>query len=340
MEVFDHLNQWAGLPDLSPFFLPHQRLQDLYALLRDLEQALTLLLDSSSNLDLTAPNIAAFIQTSLPIVAEFLLRRKSSREQEGAIANSLEHIVEFLSTPLAHDVLELCELRNMILMNIIPHHYVFINPKQVSTVPTAAYQYASSQGFYSEHGKPNYALIGSKVLAFWPDEWKTLLGESKAIGHYLQYYTTEGQWVEGKVTAYEKKSNTYLLEVKGLWNADTEQFVEVGGEQRMHADLESRPHHWSDISNQQSILGKGAKLKYHSSDVSKFIRVWWSRYQRFYYGRVVAYDTAAKLHTIMYEDNDSRAYDMNTKEYELIDPPLDLLKSVNGVSDAHAAKLV
>ncbi|RYH19527.1 hypothetical protein EON65_26000 [archaeon] len=248
--------------------------------------------------------------------------------------------MEFLATPLAHDILELCELRNMILMNIIPHHCVFINPKQIAHVPTAAYQYASSQGFYSEHGKPNYALIGSKVLAFWPDEWRAMLGEAKAVGHYVQYYTVESQWVEGKVTAYDKKLNTYLLEVKGLWNVETEQFAEVGSELKVYADLESRPHHWSDISNQQSILGKGSKLKYQSSDVSKFIRVWWSRYQRFYYGRVVAYDNMSKQHTIMYEDNDSRSYDMNTKEYELIDPPMDLLKGANGMSDSHAAKLI
>ncbi|RYH19526.1 hypothetical protein EON65_25995 [archaeon] len=79
MEVFDHLNKWASLSDLSPFFLTHERVQDLYALLQDLEQALTLLLDSSSNLDLTAPNIATFIQSALPITAEFLLRRKTPR---------------------------------------------------------------------------------------------------------------------------------------------------------------------------------------------------------------------------------------------------------------------
>lgn len=229
----------------------------------------------------------------------------------------------------------------MILMNVIPHHCVFINPKQISHIPTASYQYASSQGFYSEHGRPNYAMIGSKVLAFWPDEWKTMLGETKAVGHYLQYYTTENQWVEGKVSMYDKKSNTYTLEVKGLWNVETEQFTEVGGELKVvHADLESRPHHWSDISNQQSISGKGMKLKFQSSDVSRFIRIWWSRYQRFYYGRVIAYDSAAKLHTIMYEDSDSRAYDMNTKEYELIDPPMDVLKGANGMSDALAAKQV
>lgn len=79
MEVFDHLNQWASLSDLSPFFLPHERQQDLFALLRDLQEGLNFVLDSSANVDLTAPNIATFIQSSLPVIAEFLLRRKTSR---------------------------------------------------------------------------------------------------------------------------------------------------------------------------------------------------------------------------------------------------------------------
>ena len=59
-------------------------------------------------------------------------------------------------------------------------------------------------------------------------------------------------------------------------------------------------------------------LLFSIRDVGVFCRIWWSRYQRFFYGRIISYNSNSKEHRVTYEDGDTRTYDMSAKTYELI----------------------
>ena len=85
-----------------------------------------------------------------------------------------------------------------------------------------------------------------------------------------------------------------------------------------------------------------ALLAFSASDVGHFIRLWWSRYHKYYYGRIVRYDAVNKLHSVTYEDGDSRPYDMTSKDYDLIFPPAEVLPSGRAavLSDIEASKIV
>ena len=73
--------------------------------------------------------------------------------------------------------------------------------------------------------------------------------------------------------------------------------------------------------NKNSTNSVQVPLMFSALDVGGFCRVWWSRYHRFFYGRVVAYNSVTKEHKITYEDGDTRTYDMTTKIYECINLP-------------------
>ena len=76
----------------------------------------------------------------------------------------------------------------------------------------------------------------------------------------------------------------------------------------------------TSISSSSSIINIKNKvpLLFSLRDVGVFCRIWWSRYQRFFYGRIISYDSSSKEHRVTYEDGDTRTYDMSTKTYELI----------------------
>ena len=97
----------------------------------------------------------------------------------------------------------------------------------------------------------------------------------------------------------------------------------------------------SSSSSSTSLLNNANKIPLHfsSKDVGSFCRVWWSRYQRFFYGRIISYNPNSKEHRITYEDGDTRTYDMSTKIYELIFLPVSL--SLLGARDeSECAQLV
>eukprot|EP00981_Chlorochromonas_danica_P000418 scaffold96_cov167-Ochromonas_danica.AAC.25 len=233
------------------------------------------------------------------------------------------------------------ELRNLILLGNGNQCFQFLATQQLGNVPTPMLApYSGYGGFYGEFGRPVHALIGGKTVSFWPDEWQRILGEQKAVGHFIQYQLENGLWVEGNIESYDPSTGMHTIHAKRYINPDQESSSDMTEEMIIKADLQQRPHLWVDLQNQQHLVSNANRLKFSTVDVSKFIRIWWSRYQRFYYGRVIAYDPYGKQHTIVYEDADSRIYDMTTKEYELIDAPLDVLRSTSGLSDAQASKII
>lgn len=79
MEVFDRLNTLAGSGDLSDFYLGVCSPVEVEHVLQDLIEAINMLLDSTTTLDLTQSNTSLFLHSSLPILMELLLRKKSRR---------------------------------------------------------------------------------------------------------------------------------------------------------------------------------------------------------------------------------------------------------------------
>ncbi len=38
-----------------------------------------------------------------------------------------------------------------------------------------------------------------------------------------------------------------------------------------------------------------------------YIKIWWSRYKKFFYGRIISYDPRTHQHSVIYEDGDIRS---------------------------------
>lgn len=77
MEVFERLNALASADDLSDLYMGTAPKQEVSAVLRDLSDAVDTLLDPSSTVDLAGAVMSTFLEFSLPVLVELLLRRKS-----------------------------------------------------------------------------------------------------------------------------------------------------------------------------------------------------------------------------------------------------------------------
>ena len=95
----------------------------------------------------------------------------------------------------------------------------------------------------------------------------------------------------------------------------------------------------SNVGKKTPSVHGHLQLDYSKKDVGEFCRVWWSRYQRFYYGRIISYSPSTKEHQITYEDGDTRSYDMSSKIYEIIPLPASFALS-NAKDDVGSAQLV
>ena len=285
-------------------------------------------------------------------------------------------------------------------------------------------------GFFLDYGRPESALCESKIITFWPDEWKKHLYGVKAIGNYVDIYIPSGSssvsvsaslvtsfggqspgvnggqspgvWRKGRIVEHVQGEDTYrvLLDHKegsreGSYHPkegskDGAKEGSVGssgsGEDSLDVDdvaasdskdksisdnvgsnsnsnnvtatataknrtsiiwenkntikvnLDEVRFVWLENSQRQRnlIVKKSASatqipLTFSLKDVGTFCRVWWSRYQRFFYGRIVAFNTISRDHKITYEDGDTRVYDMSTKIYELISLPMNF--SFTGARD-------
>ena len=120
--------------------------------------------------------------------------------------------------------------------------------------------------------------------------------------------------------------------------------------------LKKVKHHWVDslnetrrrsstsssqLSNNQNIdtNNPATSFRFSTTDEGLYIRIWWARYQRYFYGKVVSYDTNSRRHTLVYDDGDIRSYDFSSKQYEIINPPASL-NLYSAKTDTESAKIV
>jgi ubiquitin C-terminal hydrolase len=252
-----------------------------------------------------------------------------------------------LAQPVSSELLELCELRN-ILLNPGFVKFRFLSPKQLRIS-----EQHQSFSFFGDYGHPNVSISNNISTYFWPDEWEQVLGGDDSIGHFIQIYKDDkNAWVEGEVISFNKETNLYKIlldKPKSIAiNDETTKYDPYNGEDKyyyVNLSLPSVFHFWTDLSNKHRLktnLGqikiKSSPLSFSDSDVGLFIRVFWSRYQKYFYGRIIEFDTSNNLHSIVYEDGDVRKYDITTKQYQVIFPPKTILDQVDG--DDNLSKLV
>lgn len=218
----------------------------------------------------------------------------------------------------------------MLLLGGSHYGFVFIDPRQIVDPSKQVSGYGSfGHSFFSNFGKPVHILVDGRVTSFWPDEWKTHLHGNKAVGCRLCFANKDNHIVDGVVAKYDAEHDLYEISSAANDRQDGEM-----------VDLSNTPHWWIDTSQHNPSSGPvSERLLFSLLDVGKFVRIWWSRYNRFYYGRVVAYDSSKLTHTVIYEDKDTRVYDMRSKDYEIVILPADVRKQTIGLHDAVAAQL-
>ena len=274
----------------------------------------------------------------------------------------------------------LYELRNLLLLganNTSNFKFVDVATSKLKQVST----YLPLGGFYGDYGKPNTAIFGNNLVLFWPDDWQRVVGGQKAVGHFVQWFQQSpiplrkvsdendagsnlsiGGWLVGNVVGYERETDGYNIQFDRstiIAGSDCQQLAEsywedYQGSSAIKADytnlsipLDRVIHLWVDLRYKNkigflsSVSAGDERLTFSFADVGAFIKIWWSRYSKHFYGRIVSYDSTRKIHSVVYEDADMRSYDMTTRDYELIVPSQSLSKQIATIaSDAEAAKLV
>jgi len=339
----------------------------MISLYEDLGKILeTFIVNNSCLSDLT---VLTFLRTQLPPLIEILLRRKTSKEHSKSFFSLLRVLIRLLAIKEYLDLTELCELRNVIFT--IGGAPVFFNAQDIhigSEGNQTTTQYPIGPGFFSEHGKPCVVYKSGKCFYFWEDEWQNEIGSENAVGHYIATYSGNGIWREGKIINYHPSSGCHSIRYDPQINRESSEDTTGSSSKKKNiskhhneanndsllADVEkvqinSVLHEWTDISHRERIGADSRipctdpkdsnKLSYTSADVGKFIRIWWSRYHRHFYGRIAAFDARNLEHNVIYEDGDTKSYDMSTKEYDIIVPPNNL-PIHNNLSHAEASTIV
>lgn len=205
-----------------------------------------------------------------------------------------------------------------------------------------------------------------------------ITGGELAIGHHIQIYTkiistdinkpdlidastsrsASGIWREGQIIEYLEEEDMHRVKldpIKSLKSStqNLENTPNLSNPEIITVILDNIKHKWIDtihgqmemaprkdgvISNPSTITNQ-THLSFSQRDVGLFLRVWWSRYERFFYGRIGMFDASLGEHKITYEDGDCREYNMSSKIYELIELPLSF-PLAGAVSDANCAQLV
>ena len=147
------------------------------------------------------------------------------------MARLLIAVSRLLAKPASHDIAELCELRNLLLIGIMPPPLKFINPKQFTSNQYIGNHF-SNDGFFGEFGAPSVAYLGSKMLTFWPDEWQKALGGNKAVGHFVEWYhngqpsgnsdckdssgAPSAGWLVGRVVSYKRETCEHAIQLEPI----------------------------------------------------------------------------------------------------------------------------
>eukprot|EP01041_Mallomonas_annulata_P005398 gene5398-10794_t len=313
-------------------------------------------------IDLTSPPILTFLRSTLPRLVETFLRRKTLREHASNLAKLFASIVRLLALADLQCIPELSELRNALLGG--NNSLIFVTPEELRIAAgTSSGQnpiyYALGAGFFGEHGKPAIAYKGGMTLYFWPDEWEKELAGINAIGHFLSIYNPEQHiWRNGEVINYDEHSGAHIIKFDTT-NCYLDKIKYPNNENNSNSNTEriyidDVLHEWIDSSNRDRLQPEHKtssnehehehdnnlnKLSFTQADIGKFVRIWWSRYQRHFYGCIIKYDPVSKQHCVVYDDGDTRMYDMESRLYDILHPP-DNLNLQSARSHAEAASLV
>jgi ubiquitin C-terminal hydrolase len=261
------------------------------------------------------------------------------REHEDIILEMLLSVVKLLAQPGSHEILELCELRNCLLLGF-SHQYKFLTAKQlkVTSVHNSSYvpSFAQGLGFFGDFGRPSMSVKGTRYLFFWPDEWEREIGRFKSVGHFVKVFIND-EWIQGQVVEYVPETDQYVI-LKDEIVESGDSIGYTAGTSKISVSLNHTKHFWMDHANKDRISKIGTShLSGTASDEGLFIRIWWSKYRQFFYGRIINYDAKSNRHTVTYEDKDVREYELtNTaKEFEIVFPPEELLRELVSTRPPH-----
>ena len=304
-----------------------------------------------------------FVVQLIPKIVEILIRKRISKEHERLVSSILLKVIHLLSDELYVAVIsgiknDLYELRCYLLSDSfisVPSFqlpFKFLTPKSLNLINPNTGLYITSfcqhGTFFQEHGKPVCIVQPYGDVYIWPDEWDKTLNGFNARGHYIKLFIHDN-WVEGIVTDYNEETMLYCIILDQV-SKGTVTYDE--GKDILNIKIQDYIHQWSDSTNRYRVLSESSNvnnlaydsnlLRYDHSDEGKFIRIWWDRYQQYYYGRIISYDKDSAQHSICYEDGDIRSYDMRTKRYELLHViPDDILIQLQSCkSDQQSAQIV
>ena len=304
-------------------------------------------------------------------------------------------VSKLLAQPASHDLIELCELRNMLLSGGSAHHMKFIDSKALLAAINAhaeavqgsltihnIWDHLSHDGFFGQFGRPSAIVIGSRTLVFWPEDWVKVVGGFRALGHFVEWFdesnSNNGCEVTGQVVGYIRRTDEYLVRsppssMDETSSSSSSSLLDGAPYAVSALRLKTIKHKWVDLQFRHLMAhrpadalqrlqegGSGSRggggggvgdpfLEYSDLlDKGRFVRMWWARYKRYFYGRVVRYDSTSQTHLICYEDGDHRSYEMSARDYEIVLIPRssDIEKSLAAaavekqLSDHQAAKLV
>ena len=238
----------------------------------------------------------------------------------------------------------------------------FISPADIKSAEKTSGESLSSSyysigpGFFTDHGRPAAVYKNGSIFYFWASDWEEEVGGTDAIGNSISIYNKVNKiWEIGQVIAFNSNTDCYTITIDSLQNNSSKQIGKYcddfqSTKRSEFVVLRDTPHTWlldsstnNSTQNPEGIkdtkIHEAVRLSFSQADVGKFIRVWWTKYRTFFYGRVIKYDAVLRRHDVIYSDGDARVYDLLTRKYEVLFPP-DSLALGSVPSDTEASAIV
>lgn len=358
VSLFQKLHEIAKLELGDLFYSVGRVSENVSKICEDIRYVLGVLIEQPQSFDLSEESCFQFLTSTLPVFVETFIKRQSRYSNEDDIYSMFNIVARLLALPASQEIAQLCELRNMLLVNQYHGKFKFIDPKQLkSTLKHPVPPGHLVENFFVTFGRPSISIKNGKYYHFWPDEWEKVLGGFKAVGHYIRIQITGTELRQGFIIDYVPEKDMYTIKFDDVMSTNDYTSKDIMADNVFNFSLKSVKHQWADIYNRNRLVNNQVnspqvmsksneisnelKLTFTASDEGIYLRIYWAKYKKYFYGRILVYNVSTRLHSVIYEDGELKDYDLSCKEFEVVVPPAEVLPLLRSAeSEVRKAQIV
>ncbi|CAM9392761.1 unnamed protein product, partial [Chrysoparadoxa australica] len=273
----------------------------------------------------------------LPMVTELLYRLPIHRHAAERVSHYFTSVVRVLALALNSPLVQyhidggIHLLRLLVASDVLPQEY--LPPKLNESEAPPPSQQANgppSLNFYQDHGRPIVRRFDERDAYYWPDDTSPAARTCLRLeGHDMTSWRCEvqGRGFELGSTGCERSWVSCMVRGRAegppVGEAPAYRYLlEAPDGAEVSLDLALFDVRWLGSERDPSAAAPGfkpsatgARLRFAAADEGVRISVWWQRYRTYYAGTIISFDEETSMHTVHYDDDEVKIYDMKTKQY-------------------------